>query len=340
MANKYQTGFDQPKLCAMYIMKKLSGVSAVQTLSRLNRICPPFNKQVFVLDFVNTAADMVKAFAPYYTTTLLSQSISASQLYDLATQLDGYEVSDPDTVDEICRLYLESRQTENNGRIIQRLERNIKSLVKIIDRSLDKDEKEILSKMIASFTKSYRFFIQVTSFEDLELHKKFIFWNVLHPYLEIGHVGQVYSLKNKIKAEKIQHQKIKTTVKPKIISDPIVTLPVTTSFNLVEDQKEKLSLIIKEINAMYGLSLNEEVVTKAIFQIKDLLSRQKELHASAKSNTEKDFEFSFYSKLDDALVEGFSQNESFYSLLLNNDEVKRKVMGIFVPVLYKMFKNE
>lgn len=340
VANKYQTGFDQPKLCAMYIMKKLSGVNAVQTLSRLNRIYPPFDKQVFILDFVNTTEDMVKAFAPYYTVTLLSQSVTAAQLYDLATQLDGYEISDTDTVDEVCTLFLESKQTENNSRIIQKLERIIRKLIKAIDKTLDQDEKLILSRKISSFVKNYRFFIQVTSFEDPELHKKFIFWDVLHPYLETGHIGQVFSLKEKIKAEKIQQQKIKTTTKVKVISDPIVKLPVTTSFNLMDEQKEKLSQIIEEINSTFGLNLDEEVITKTIFQIKDLLAKQSDLKTSAKNNTQKDFEYSFYSKLDDALVQGYSQNESFYSLLLDNDEVKHKVMGIFVPELYKMFKTD
>ena len=86
VANKYQTGFDQPKLCAMYVLKKLRGVNAVQTLSRLNRICPPFEKKTFVLDFVNTYDDIVKAFAPYYTTTLLANSVTPTAVYDLEGQ--------------------------------------------------------------------------------------------------------------------------------------------------------------------------------------------------------------------------------------------------------------
>ena len=90
VANKYQTGFDQPKLCAMYVLKKLKGVNAVQTLSRLNRICPPFDKKVFVLDFANTYEDIQKAFAPYYTTTLLSNSVTPSAIYDLEVEIDGY----------------------------------------------------------------------------------------------------------------------------------------------------------------------------------------------------------------------------------------------------------
>ncbi len=74
--DKYQTGFDQKKLCAMYILKKLHGVSTVQTLSRLNRICPPYDKKTFILDFVNDYEDIIRDFSKYYTTTLLSNSVT------------------------------------------------------------------------------------------------------------------------------------------------------------------------------------------------------------------------------------------------------------------------
>lgn len=80
VANKYQTGFDQPKLCAMYVLKKLKGVSAVQTLSRLNRICPSFEKKTFVLDFVNSYEEIKNVFAPYFTTTLLSNSVTPTAI--------------------------------------------------------------------------------------------------------------------------------------------------------------------------------------------------------------------------------------------------------------------
>ena len=79
VTNKYQTGFDQPKLCAMYVLKQPKGVSAVQTLSRLNRICAPYGKKTFVLDFVNSYDDIKSAFAPYYTTTLLANSVTPTQ---------------------------------------------------------------------------------------------------------------------------------------------------------------------------------------------------------------------------------------------------------------------
>ena len=95
VANKYQTGFDQPKLCAMYVLKKLKGVNAVQTLSRLNRICAPYDKKTFVLDFVNTYEDIKAAFAPYYTTTLLANSVTPNAIYDLEATIDAYALFDP-----------------------------------------------------------------------------------------------------------------------------------------------------------------------------------------------------------------------------------------------------
>lgn len=95
VANKYQTGFDQPKLCAMYVLKKLRGVNAVQTLSRLNRICAPYDKKTFVLDFVNTYEDIKAAFAPYYTTTLLANSVTPNAIYDLEATIDAYALFDP-----------------------------------------------------------------------------------------------------------------------------------------------------------------------------------------------------------------------------------------------------
>ena len=83
----------------MYVLKKLKGVNAVQTLSRLNRICVPYEKKTFVLDFVNTYEDIKAAFAPYYTTTLLANSVTPSAIYDLEAKIDAYTLFDPDDIE-------------------------------------------------------------------------------------------------------------------------------------------------------------------------------------------------------------------------------------------------
>ena len=90
VANKYQTGFDQPKLCAMYVLKKLTGITAVQTLSRLNRIYPPYDKKTFILDFVNKIEEIENSFKPYYTTTLLCNTVTPELVYELDSKVDSF----------------------------------------------------------------------------------------------------------------------------------------------------------------------------------------------------------------------------------------------------------
>ena len=100
VANKYQTGFDQPKLCAMYVDKRLRGVNAVQTLSRLNRICAPYDKKTFVLDFKNEYEDIQTSFAPFYTETILNETITPSDIRAVEAQVDQYNFLDIDDIEK------------------------------------------------------------------------------------------------------------------------------------------------------------------------------------------------------------------------------------------------
>ena len=102
---------------------------------------------------------------------------------------------------------------------------------------------------------------------------------------------------------------------------------------------QKLSQIIAEINSIAGKAYDNDVAVKAMLQIKDIMMKSEKLKKSAKSNTEKDFEFAYYDNIDDALIEGLEQNQDFYSLLLSNDEMKRKVLDIFSDEIYKSLKN-
>ena len=106
MANKFQTGFDQPLLHTMYVDKKLGGVNAVQTLSRLNRIHPG-KEETMVLDFANEAEEIQKAFQPYYDRTLLTEGTDPNLLYDLQTQLEGFHFYTPEDVDRFAAVYFD-----------------------------------------------------------------------------------------------------------------------------------------------------------------------------------------------------------------------------------------
>lgn len=335
VANKYQTGFDQPKLCAMYVLKKLRGVNAVQTLSRLNRICPPFDKKTFILDFVNTYDEIVKAFKPYYTTTLLANSVTPSAVYDLEARLDGYYILDPSDVESAAALlyggdtHAKTRQKLNFyfGRAKSRLE------------EYDVYKQSEIVSVMRHFARFYQFLIQVSCFEDVELHKKYVFVDYLLSYIDIRQPGRGYDLDGKIKASDFVQKKGETHVKERINPNPIVKLPNADTILLPEDKQERLSVIIADINSRTGRAYDSDVVIKAMLQIRDLLLKSEKLRASAKSNTEKDFEFSYFSDIDAALIEGLSQNQDFFSLLLNNDEMKREVLGIFAEEIYKSLRE-
>ncbi len=335
VANKYQTGFDQPKLCAMYVLKKLRNVNAVQTLSRLNRICPPFDKKTFILDFVNKYEDIVAAFKPYYTTTLLANSVTPSAVYDLESKLDGYTVLDPTDIDcAVEYLY----QGDSNAAVKKKLNYYFKRAKNRIDQYDILKQLEIVAVM-RHFIRFYEFLIQVSCFEDVELHKKYLFVNYLMSYIDIKHPGGGYNLDGKIKASNFVQKKGEEHRGEKMVSDPVVKLPTADTIMLPEDKRERLSVIIAEINSKTGKSYDNDVAIKAMLQIKDLLMKSEKLRTSAKNNTIKDFEFSYFDDIDDALIEGLSQNQDFFSLLLNNDEIKKQVLGIFTEEIYKSLKN-
>ncbi len=337
VANKYQTGFDQPKLCALYVLKKLSGVNAVQTFSRLNRICPPYDKPTFILDFVNTIEDVEKSFEPYYTTTLLCNSTTPEYVYELENKVDSYYLFSENDIDETNRLFYNDKMSadkrENN--IVYYLSRTKKKFEELNDK-----EKEESNLALKKFVRYYEFLIQVTSFNDIELHKKYNYIVWLLPYLKIGHSGQGFDLKGKIQASNFFQKKGKEEINVRIHPDPTVKLPIVDTFNLTEDEEKRLSDIISEVNSKTGKSFDNDVAVKAALQIKDLMMKNEDLKASARNNTVKDFEFAYFDNIDDALIDGRSQNQEFFDLLLKNEKIRNDILGIFLNEIYKSLRNE
>lgn len=335
VANKYQTGFDQPKLCAMYVLKKLKGVNAVQTLSRLNRICAPYDKKTFVLDFVNTYEDIKSAFAPYYTTTLLANSVTPSAVYDLEARIDAYAILDPADIEAANDILYAEKVT---GKQKQRLTFFLQKSKKLLEHYEYNDQRECVSVM-RSFVRFYEFLLQVSSFEDTDLHKKYNFIAYLLSYINIKHPGGGFNLDGKIKASNFVQKKIEEHTAPNLVASPVMKLPTAEHFGLTEDKEKRLSEIIDEINSRTGKSYDNDVVVKAMLQIRDILMKSEKLKTSAKNNTQQDFEFSYFDDIDDALIEGLSQNQDFFSLLLSNDEMKRQVLGIFADEIYKSLRS-
>lgn len=337
VANKYQTGFDQPKLAAMYVLKKLNGISAVQTLSRLNRIYPPYNKKTFILDFVNSIKEIEKAFKPYYTTTLLCNTVTPELVYELDSKIDSYYVFSLDDAEIANKYFYDDAMipSKKEERITYYLSRAYKAFL-----ALKEEEQREVYFTMRHFVRFYEFLLQVSTFTDIDLHKKYNFIVWLLPYLKIGTPGTGFDLKGKIQATNFYQKKGEEQKGINLIGNPIVKLPTAETFNLSEDEEQKLSDIIKEVNSKTGKSFDNDVALKAALQIRDLMRKNPDLIASAKSNTLNNFEYSYFSGVDEALIDGLQQNQEFFSLLLNDENIKKEVLGVFIKNIYEDLKND
>lgn len=334
VANKYQTGFDQPKLCAMYVDKRLRGVNAVQTLSRLNRICAPYDKKTFVLDFKNEYEDIQASFAPFYTETILNETITPSDIRTVEAQVDQYNFLDIDDIEEFNGyLYQDKRTSKEKARMWALLDKSLQ----IINRHSELEKLEIRAT-IKRFLRFYSFLIQATCFESVDLHKKYNFLSYLVKEIEVGSGGNDFDIADKITASNFRQKKTGESTH-EIESKPEVSLPTPNEVFMDEAVKKKLSEIIDEINAAYNKSFDVDVATKSALQMRDILLKNGHLRDSARNNSLRDFRFAYFDAVQDALIAGYEQNQDFFALLLDNDEKKRELMQVFLEDIYKRLRE-
>lgn len=178
VANKFQTGFDQPLLHTMYVDKKLDGVQAVQTLSRLNRAHKPHKKDTFVLDFFNSSEDIKEAFKPYYTSTILSEETDPNKLHDLIDALDEFEVYHQHQIDDFFELYV-------NGEERIKLDPIIDSSVHLFKTELDVDKQINFKAKAKSFLRTYSYLAKIIDFNNPDWEKLWWYLKFLVPKLKI-----------------------------------------------------------------------------------------------------------------------------------------------------------
>lgn len=184
-ANNFQTGFDQPKLCAMYVDKMLAGVAAVQTLSRLNRTCSIPGKRTFVFDFANDWETIRASFSTYYEATELDAVTDPNVIYDIRDRLDGYYVYQQPEVDAVAEAYYEDPDPTY---VLSRVEA---SLAPAVDRwnALEDQPRREFKALLRKFLRSYSFITQMMSLGDEELHRLFVYAGFLVKKLFVATEG-------------------------------------------------------------------------------------------------------------------------------------------------------
>lgn len=247
VANKYQTGFDQPLLHTMYVDKKLFGVAAVQTLSRLNRCLKPYKKDTFVLDFFNTAEEIKESFAPFYTATLLSDETDPNKLNNLVDSLEKYEVYYNENVTEFTNLYFTNAERNKLDPILD-------SCAFIFKQQLDINKKIDFKSKAKSFLRVYSYLTKIIDFTNHEYERLYWFLKLLVPKLYIEGVGDLAEgILDTVDMESYQSSKTETT-KITLASEPGVLdpLPVEVSAGLPDPEFDTLENILKAFNKRFG----------------------------------------------------------------------------------------
>jgi type I restriction enzyme R subunit len=245
-ADKFQTGYDEPLLHTMYVDKPLSGIKAVQTLSRLNRAYPK-KYDTFVLDFQNDADTIEKAFEPYYRTTILSEETDPNKLHDLKGSLDGYQVYTSEQVSDLVALYLEGADRDQLDPI---LDASVATYV----QSLDEDGQVDFKGKAKAFVRTYGFLASILPFVNAEWEKLSIFLNFLVPKLPAPQEPDLS--KGILEAIDMDSYRVEVRAAREIaLADQhggIGPVPTSGGGHMPEPTLDRLSNILKTFNEQFG----------------------------------------------------------------------------------------
>ena len=309
-ANKFQTGFDQPLLHTMYVDKKLGGVNAVQTLSRLNRTHRG-KRGTMVLDFANEAEEIRKAFEPYYETTLLSEATDPNLLYRIQGRLLDFAVYTEADVQAFARVYFDGEATQDQ--LYASLEP-----IRERFRELAQNEQRDFRGQLTDYVRLYAFLSQVLTFADPDLEKLYVFARHLRRLVPVDREALPREVQQNIDMESYR---IQETSRGRIALDRRAGAlqPMGSEAHQVpgEAELEALSRIIAALNERFGLNLGpEHRVT--LEQIRHALDRDAGLDASTRVNTRENVRLTFDPKVEDKIQEIVETNFELYKRITDD----------------------
>ncbi len=317
VAEKYQTGFDQPLLHTMYVDKKLAGVHAVQTLSRLNRTHPG-KEDTFVLDFVNSEEEILAAFQPYYEQTTLVGVTDPNKLYDLKSQIDGYQVIWPSEVDAFARTFFKpqaQRTRQDHGALNSAIDPAVDRFCALADE----DQQEEFKNALTVFVRTYSFLAQIMPFADVELEKFYAYARHLLNKLPRRTSGEVYRLDDEVALEYYRLQKIKEgqielQKGGEAPLDPLDEAGVRRE----KDVQARLSEIIGILNQRFGTDFTE--ADRYFFsQIEEALVQDERLTQQARSNSIDNFRYGFDEAFLTKLIERMEANQEIFGRIMDDE---------------------
>ena len=338
VANKYQTGFDQPMLCAMYVDKRLSGIQAVQTLSRLNRMANG-KSEVFVLDFVNERDEILESFQDYYEGTTVADSIDPQRLYELQGELDAAHVYTQAELDLFTRIFFKPQAKQvarDNARLSAALDPAKDRFV-----ALDEEPAETFRGQLTAYCNLYGFLAQIVPFSDADLEKLYIFGKMLLNKLpKKGETGSQIVLGDDVALHYYRLQKEAQGKLPLTAEGTQeLTGPSETGTGKPNDEKEKLSKLIKIVNDRFGTDwdLAEDLVDD---MMADMRADTKVRDAALANDDVTNFAFVANPLVEQKLLDRIDEYGEFVSWLFADKERLDFLLRHQVPKLHREIREE
>ena len=333
VAEKYQTGFDEPLLHTMIVDKKLKSVKAVQTLSRLNRTCAG-KHDTFVLDFVNKKEDILEAFQPFYQETYLQQEVNADLIYQTQKELRGAGIYSDDDIESFAKVYFSSDKQDKKA-----MGRMTSALLPVANRYNKKtvDERYQFRRQLRSLIKWYGYISQIIRMFDKDLHKEYVFCSYLINLLPPEPVDMV-DLEGKLKLE---YYKLQKTFEGAIElgEQKGVYEPAKKKGTMGLDPKEPLDEIIDKINEKFkgAFTDGDRVLLTAL---RDKLMGDKKLANMARTSDPQIFVESIFPKaFGDAAMESYTESQDTYTALFEDQNKYNAIMSALAEVIYREMRK-
>jgi type I restriction enzyme R subunit len=320
VANKFQTGFDEPLIQSMYVDKILGGVQCVQTLSRLNRTTSG-KTQTFVLDFVNNPDDVQESFQQFYQSTILEGETDPNRLYDSKREIYEFNLYTNEDVNRFCKVFYDPKR--NEGALHPTLDHVVDKFEKIEDVEV----KEDFRSRIQSYIRMYGYLSQIINFTDIELEKTFVFLRFLNKKLPKRETDK-FDLSDAIDLDSLRIQKIHEGVGELTPDDAIVTPPTFDPTGAVEPSVDLLSEIIEQVNTKYGINLTEDDQLN-LSRLRQRLSENPDIHKYMNGNNTEDNKRNFFKQqFEGMMVDYINERFDFYKKMEANPEMKNHIFRL------------
>ena len=326
VANKFQTGFDEPLLQTMYVDKKLNGVAAVQTLSRLNRIAPNKN-DTLVIDFVNDTSVIQKAFQPYYGETTLEEETDYHKLYDLQENIYDFYIFDENEVEHFFKAH--SKEVSQ-----AKLHNLFHEIIKRFNES-DKEDQVEFKKKIRRYQSIYSFMVQLLPFSDLSLEKLYIYLKFLTKVLPTINKPLPFNVLEDVDMDSYKIDTRDEATSIILGEEEGVLKPLSPIDNGYKPEEQiRLSKILESLNERFGTDFTQEDTLFVSQMTNNLLADNilmNKVHNNSKENVSAIFDKSFQNEL----VNVFKSNKSFYNKINKNEELRDRLKKYLLDFIYK-----